>query len=301
MKPILVLICIFGLTGCTALSTVDDKRVPLLQFGAIADCQYADRDDRGTRAFRQSPQKLREAVQNLNGYDLAFVVHVGDFIDRDWESFDVLTPITDDLIHPLKHVLGNHDFDIEDEKKLLLPKRLGMPSRYYHFAQGDWVFVVLDGNDVSHYGWPVGSANHQASQALHAKLYSEEKAWNGAIGADQLAWLRGILATADIENHRVILFSHFPIYPEDPHNLWNSDALISLLDEFKSPAVWINGHNHVGAYGERNGVHYVTLQAMLDAPENAYSLIQIYEDRINIKGFGAQKTYQLLLGENSKQ
>ena len=62
-------------------------------FGAIADCQYCDGDTAGARQYRNSPAKLQKAVEHLNTMDLEFTVHLGDFIDRDWASFDVVTPI----------------------------------------------------------------------------------------------------------------------------------------------------------------------------------------------------------------
>ena len=55
-------------------------------FGAIADCQYCDADTAGVRQYRDSPAKLRAAVDHLNTLDLEFTVHLGDFIDKDWES-----------------------------------------------------------------------------------------------------------------------------------------------------------------------------------------------------------------------
>ncbi len=51
----------------------------------------------GTRqrpaALPHHPAKLAAAVADLNRQKLAFVVHLGDFIDRDWASYDLLLPI----------------------------------------------------------------------------------------------------------------------------------------------------------------------------------------------------------------
>lgn len=57
-------------------------------------------------------------------------MHLGDFIDRDWKSFDVVVPIYDQLKAPHYHVLGNHDFSVAENKKVEVPKRLGLTSRY---------------------------------------------------------------------------------------------------------------------------------------------------------------------------
>ncbi|MBN12221.1 MAG: hypothetical protein CMI17_04355 [Opitutaceae bacterium] len=103
----------------------DDSIQPLFKFGAIADRQYCDCD--GTRRqYRLSPDKLMSCVKDLNTKDLTHVVHLGDFIDKDWESFDVVIPIIDGLKAPVRHVLGNYDFSVADEFKDRVPKRLGL-------------------------------------------------------------------------------------------------------------------------------------------------------------------------------
>ena len=59
-----------------------------VNFGAIADCQYCNEKSKGIRKYALSKQKLSKCVDHLNTMDLAFVVHLGDFIDRDFKSFD---------------------------------------------------------------------------------------------------------------------------------------------------------------------------------------------------------------------
>jgi hypothetical protein len=45
----------------------------------------------------------------------------GDFIDRDFESFDVVGPIFNKLRMPKYHVLGKHDFSVEDHLNPTFP------------------------------------------------------------------------------------------------------------------------------------------------------------------------------------
>ncbi len=286
-------------TACshTPMLASDKKNQPVFSFGAIADCQYADREAGGTRLYRKSPSKLREAVKNLNTHNLEFVVHLGDFIDRDWKSFDVLTPITDELHHPIRHVVGNHDYSVKDRYKPDVHKRLGMPARYYHFQIDDWVFVAIDGNDLSYYGWPKRSPEYLASKKRHEKDFPNLPKWNGGVGPRQLQWLEEILTKADQNQKKVVLFSHFPVFPKDKHNLWNAPDLLALLEKYNSPVAWINGHNHIGAYGEWNGIHFITLEAMLDTEQSAYSIIHLYDQRIEIRGFGKQDHYALEIPE----
>ncbi|MFL0692164.1 MAG: hypothetical protein ACJLUP_08625 [Agrobacterium tumefaciens] len=60
-----------------------------LRLGIIADPQYADLDpDRERdRYFRNSLDKLGEAVEHFNSRNLDAVVVLGDLIDRGWENY----------------------------------------------------------------------------------------------------------------------------------------------------------------------------------------------------------------------
>ena len=274
-------------------SDPEEEQTGPFRIGAIADCQYADRDPGGKRLYRQSADKLRDAVEHLNRENLAFVVHLGDFIDEDWQSFETLAPIADDMIHPWRHVVGNHDYFVEDRLKPRVHKKLDMPARYYSFETGGWVFAVLDGNDLSYHGWPEGSPRHEESLRVHRENYASLPTWNGAIGDTQLAWLEALLLEAEQKHRKVVLFSHFPVYPDDKHNLWNAGEVVDILERYSSVKAWISGHNHAGLYAERNGIHYLTLQGMVDTEETAYALIDFHEDRLEVTGVGRQGDFVL--------
>ena len=55
----------------------------------------------------------------------------------------------------------------------------------------------------------------------------------------------------------------------------------------------MNGHNHAGEYGVVDGQHFLTLKGMVDSHESAYSVVNVYEDRLEISGFGRQKNMNL--------
>ncbi|MBX3178264.1 MAG: hypothetical protein KF886_12955 [Candidatus Hydrogenedentes bacterium] len=268
-------------------------------FGAIADCQYCDADTAGVRQYRDSPAKLRAAVDHLNTLDLEFTVHLGDFIDKDWESFDVVGPIYKSLKMPAYHVLGNHDYSVADDKKAGVHQRLGMPARYYDFIIHGWRFIALDGNDISLHAYPRGSAEYAAAEKYYADNQIESPTWNGAIGPDQLTWLRGVLDDVTARGESAVLMAHFPVYPEDPHNLWNAEEILALVDEYPCVKAYINGHNHKGAYAERNGVHYVTFKGMVDTAENSYATVTVTPEELKITGFGREEDRALLIRKAS--
>lgn len=261
---------------------------PLLRFGVIADCQYCAVERAGIRYYSKSVEKLRTCVEQLNELDLDFVVHLGDFIDRDWESFDAVAPIYDTLKAPHYHVLGNHDFSVADDLKARVPERLGLPSRWYDFTVGDFRFVVIDGNDVSFHAYPEGSAAWRRAADYYAASGTDSPKWNGALGAEQMEWLDRTLADATAQGQRAFVLCHFPVYPEDVHNLWNAPEVGRLLEGHDSFVGYLNGHNHAGNLGERSGRPYHTFHGMVDTETSAYSVVTLFGDRMEIDGFGRQ-------------
>ena len=258
-------------------------------FGAIADCQYCAGPNRGSRHYASSAGKLKECVAELNKHDLEFVIHLGDFIDRDYSSFDKVLPIYQSLQMPAYHALGNHDFEVADELKGKVVERMGMESKYYEFSVEDWRFIVLDGNDVSFHAYPKNSPKYKDAERYYRENKIRSPRWNGAVGSEQVAWLRKILQKAEKQKEKVAVFCHFPVYPADPHNLWNAGEIISLLEKFSCVKAYINGHNHKGKYGQKDGIHYLTLKGMVETEDNAYSIISVAENCLDLKGYGREK------------
>lgn len=265
-----------------------EESVQGFSFGAIADCQYCAVKGSGQRKYSISNNKLSDCVLNFNSMDLEFVVHLGDFIDRDVESFDVVGPIFKKLRMPGHHVLGNHDFSVADKYKLKVPEILGMHERYYHFKHANWRFIVLDGNDISFHAYPSGSESFKAAEKYYSIHNIQSPKWNGAIGPDQIAWLGSTLIQAQSHGENVILFCHFPVYPENVHNLWNADEILALIDQFPCVKAYINGHNHNGNYGFRKNTHYLTLKGMVDTEISSYAVISPKLESIHVKGYGRE-------------
>ena len=286
---------LFAAIVAAALATPLGARDPQPRFsiGAIADCQYADEPDAPPRLYSTATAKLSAAIADFNRRPLAFVVHLGDFIDRDWRSYDIVLPIAATLHHPWRFVLGNHDFAVDDAHKPLVPARLGMPARYYRFVHDGWMFIVTDGNDLSSYAWPQGSPELAQSMAAHAVSYADKPLWDGGMGAVQLRWLDDRLGEADRRHLKVMIFSHFPVWPENPHNLWNAADVRSILERHPSMRIWLDGHNHDGNFGRKAGIAYVNLKGMLDTTETAYSILSFYDDRVVLHGIGRQNDLEL--------
>lgn len=285
---VLVLACLAACAGPQAREA--------FEIGLIADCQYADVDaGGGERQYRLAASKLAACVADLDRRELAFVVHLGDFTDRGYKSFEVVAPILARLRAPHHHVLGNHDFAVGDERKQRVPERLGMPARWWSFRERGWRFLVLDGNDVSLVAHPRGSERDLTSRAWHAGHAPGRPEWGGALGDEQLEWLERELAAADAAGERALLFCHYPLRPASGNELWNADTVLALLGRHPSVAAWINGHDHAGGYAEAGGIHCVTLCGMVDGFENAYAVLRISPGRLELEGRGRQPSLCLSL------
>lgn len=278
---------------------------PVLRIGVISDPQYCDCYPAGTRFYRNTLEKLPVAIDTLNTYNLDFVINLGDIIDIDFESYAGIMPLYDLLNAPDFFVLGNHEFSIDDENKDEILGILGMPDYYYSFTYEDWRFLVLDGTELAEY-----------SRILHPELATEgdilfqevqgqinDVPWNGGISQTQQLWMQQQIEEAALQNQKVILFCHLPVYPDEVHlNMWNKDEIMDLIEQYPNVVAYINGHLHSGNYGFHNRKHYLTHLSMVETEDiNSYSVLDIYPDILLQKGFGLNKNRVMIYEDIFKQ
>ncbi len=277
--------------GPVCAATVAAK--PLVSFGLITDVQYADVDPEGERHYRESLPKLAAAVAWLAKKDLAFTLHLGDFIDRDFTGFATLLPVLDGLGHPVKHLLGNHDYTVADGEKARIAATLAMPHDHYAFHRGGVRFVMLDTNERSIYKYLQGSTGQVEGEAMLAKMVAvgapAAQPWNGGVSAKQLAWLEDELAQADAAKQRVIVCGHHPLLPANAMCAWDSEGVLGVLDRHRCVVAYFNGHHHDGAQEIRGGVPFITFKSILQQPGvNSFSAIHVFADRLEIEGNGRE-------------
>jgi len=272
-----------------------EKRVEKVTFGVVADLQYYDGDPEINRYYRNSTQKLSKACDELNSRNPDFIVNLGDMIDRDWKSFDKILPYFQKFQSPVYHVLGNHDYEIEDQYKPLVHERL-QTKKYFDFKFSRWRFIVLDGNEISTYANLPETNNYQLAKSWLDEGKVNSNFWNGGIGSKQIEWLKERLNYASSEDEKVVIFCHFPIYPSHRHNLLNDEQLLALLQKYNCVRAWICGHNHDGNYGQSNDIHCLNMKGIVDHEfDLAFSLISLFEDRIEIEGFGNEISARLVI------
>lgn len=294
MKNSYILFTLFYLiTSCASKDTSEFK------IGIISDCQYCDCDVKWNRFYKKSPLRLQNAVKKLNEDTLKYTIHLGDFIDKNSSSFDSILPIWNTLNSKTYHVLGNHDFEVEEDEKEKVLKKLKLKKRYYSFVENNWRFIVLDGNDLSFYAAANEVKKHQ-TDSLFLSLKEQDlpylKKWNGGLSNTQLNWIKLELDKAVNENQKVGFYCHFPIFPIDEHNIWNRTQFLSLINLYSNVKFFFNGHNHAGAYAFKNNVHFLTFKGMVDTEKtSAFAKAKFTNDTIFIEGFERELSRKLAI------
>lgn len=267
---------------------------PLFSFGLIADIQYCDCDAAGTRFYRNSLTKLQEAIRSFRIDSPAFVINLGDMIEKDFVSYKPVFRVFDTAGIKIFQVTGNHDFSVEPRLKKRIPPLQSNKEGYYSFTYGKFRFIILNGNEVSIYYSTNKSIIKQAGDFI-TKLKSEGDVngmdWNGGMSSKQILWLSDQLNTASKNDEKVFIMCHFPVYPVNEHNLLNYKDLLTVLEGYNNIIAWFNGHNHAGNYGNFNMIHFVTMKGMVETEEsNSFALVEVYKNKIWIKGSGREKS-----------
>jgi manganese-dependent ADP-ribose/CDP-alcohol diphosphatase len=273
---------------------------PLLRFGLITDIQYADADPKGERHYRESIPKLKVAVDFLSNRNLPFTLHLGDLIDRNFGSYQpVLSPLAK-LGHPVHHLLGNHDYSVSDEEKCRVVSTIGMPHDYYMMRHSGVRFLMIDTTQLASYKYPEGLPQNKETKDSLKGVSLERSAggetWEGGLSVAQLGWLDRELTAADQAKEPAIICGHHPILPSEGRKAWNNEAVIELIDKHPCVRAYLCGHNHAGAQAIRNEVPFIIFKSMLHEPGiNAYSVIHLFKDRLQIEGYGREKARSIPL------
>jgi len=263
-----------------------------IEFGVVADIQYHPGKPLGTRYYSASLDKLKEALARFNQERVSFVVNLGDTIDHHIETFDSVMPMFKALKAPVYHLVGNHDFEVQEGNEDKVLPELGLKGSYYAFAKGHWRFILLDGFELR-YPFPADETLKRESEVLYWRLRAQGKEqaqrWNGGIGLKQLAWLEQKLEEADKTRKKVFVLCHFPVLPQAAHNLWNDAEVVTILEKHRSVKAYFCGHNHAGDYALRNGIHYLTFQGTVETPDqNSFAIVTLEKNAIRVQGFGRE-------------
>jgi predicted phosphodiesterase len=255
---------------------------PALRFGVVTDLHYADRPPVGTRYYRETPAKLAEAATRFRQDAIEFVVELGDLIDAAEtvdEELTYLKRIDRDFAAIAKrryYVLGNHCVDTLTKAEFL--GAVGQSRSFDSFDSGGFHFVYLDAC-FRHDGEPYGRKNSD---------------WKDAnIPSHELEWLR-----ADLSRHagkKTIVFAHQRLDVGSPYGVKNAPEVREVLEASGQVLAVFQGHSHKNDYHEIQGIHYVTMVAMVEGTgvaNSGYAVVDLdASGSIRVHGFRRQSPY----------
>jgi manganese-dependent ADP-ribose/CDP-alcohol diphosphatase len=287
-------ICMLDNNHPGALKRNDKSQKPLFSFGIVADIQYCDCEPIGTRYYRSAPEKLREAMTILKADSVSFVINLGDIIDRDFRSYKNILDIMDSSGMKIYHVAGNHDYSVDQRFKKRLPVLTPSKEGYYSFVYNKFRFICLNGNELSTY---ISNNKTSMEEAQNNLKIMKEKGeinavdWNGGLSKRQIKWFIGELDEAVAEGEKVFIICHFPLAPDNVHNLLNYKEVLPLLENYTNIIAWFNGHNHAGNYINFKSIHFFTFKGMVETEsDNSFARVDVYEDRLGIIGYGMENS-----------
>lgn len=303
---------------------------PLFSFGVITDIQYADIDDGKSfqgvpRYYRHASEVLERAVDAWNKHgNLAFAVHFGDIVDgfcpkeQSKQAFErILSELANFERGPVYHMLGNHclyNLPRQELNQFLNIPTSGLHSYYSFSPNNEFLFVVLDGYDVSALGWPADHPHTAAAmELLNTRNPNKEKnspeglvgverrfvKFNGGVGDEQLAWLENTLREAQEAQQKVIICCHLPMDPGASFPsalLWNYDAVLAVVHKFNCVVACFAGHAHEGGHSvDSHGVHHHVLEAVLECPpgSDAYGYVNVFSDHLSLCGTDRMRSYDM--------
>mgnify|MGYP001216147547 CR=1 FL=1 len=261
-----------------------------IHIGIIADIQYADRDDRGTRYYKASLQKLDTAVTFLNRHRVACTVVFGDLVDQGIKDLPPITRRLGQLQAPVYNILGNHDYEDARDKNILYT-HYNMIAPYYTFDKGNWRLIILNTNELSEYATNPGTSLYEEWKTINDQLKEEgrknARPWNGGIGKKQISWMEEQLKKATLEAKNVLVLTHHPLFPENGLEALNNREILKLIIQYSCVRAVISGHHHEGNYAYYKKIPIVTLEGMVEtAGHNAFGVMSLHEDKIEISGQG---------------
>ncbi|XP_072259392.1 manganese-dependent ADP-ribose/CDP-alcohol diphosphatase-like [Pyxicephalus adspersus] len=254
-------------------------------------------------------------------------------VGKSQEALETVLRDIDQSNVPFHHVWGNHELynfkrDFLRQTKLNTssmedgrrdgPKESNDESGplldyyAYHFSpHGKFRVVMVDTYDLGVLGRKVDSKELQESLDFLERAEEENPngssnhlvTFNGGLGPKQLSWLDEVLTYSDQHHERVIIVGHTPIHPKakrTPCLAWNYQDILRVIHSHQCVVCYFAGHDHSGGYHQDSqGIHHVTMEGVIESPPdtNAFGTVDVFEDRMVLRGRGRVKSRILLYRE----
>jgi predicted phosphodiesterase len=255
------------------------RRRSLVRVGLVTDVHHSDADVHGTRYYRDSLAKMREAVDSMNRQRVDVALELGDLIDtpkppdvtRERGFLKTITGEFGRLKAEQHYVLGNHCVTALTKEEFL--QGCGQERSYYSFDKNGVHFVILD-----------------ACFRRDGVPYQPGKfSWAEAdIPPQERDWLQEDLKATDLPT-LVFVHQRLDLWPSHVFAVKSCFAVRRILEESGKVLAVVQGHSHKNELVPIRGIPYITLGAMVEGPgleNNGYSVLRVYPNRtISLSGF----------------
>lgn len=252
---------------------------PRLKIGLLTDTHYADAETRGTRFYRESLGKMREAVKALNREKVDLAVELGDLIDTpsppdvaiETSFLKTITSEFKKIGKEQHYILGNHCVSALTKEQFLAG--CGQNKSYYSFDRNGVHIVLLD-------------ACFRADGAPYAP--GNFKWTDTAIPRSERDWLEADLQATP---HKTVVFVHQRLDLPVGHDyaIATSPEVRAVLEKSGKVIAVFQGHSHKNEYQEINGIPYCVLAAMVEGSgeeSSGYSSLSVFADgSLKLTGF----------------
>ncbi len=242
----IALLAVWALSSCATIASQPER--PVFRLGVIGD-------QTGTHDLGRAYGELEKGVEQLRGFDLDAVIHVGDLLESAKPvpaikaDFEKATGLLDRLAAPWFLTAGDHD--------------VNPPLREANSADRSREAVFLElyrGKKPGIAGTPYYAVTVNGWQLIslysHEHLHSDPrwgKIFFARISDRQFAWLKDVLAGRRPETHGTIVFIHQPLW----YNWGDWSRVHALLAEHGVLLV-VAGHFHYSQDdGELDGIRYL--------------------------------------------
>ncbi len=260
-----------------------------LRFGLFADSHYAEMVY-GDRHCRDSAAKVRTCIEVFKREELAFVVCMGDLIDKaeEWKTelgyLLAMRQVFEEYEGERHYVIGNHDVATLTKDEFLVHCGIDGARPYYSFERAGVHFAVLDGNC------------HADGSDFNAGDFAWDEAW---VSEAQIEWLRRDLAAAGERPAIVLCHENLDDRMEDgvpiSYAVRNAAQVRQILEEAGNVRAVIQAHYHPGLCATLGGIAYIGLRAMVvgaGLQNNAFAIAALRDDgKIELEGFGQQESF----------
>jgi alkaline phosphatase len=268
--------------GVAAVAAAVQPRADVrgLRLGICTDVHYADAEPRGTRYYRLSLDRMKEAAATWRRQGVDAVIQLGDFIDAgpkaDPEAEKAYLCAIDAEFRkgaPHRyHVLGNHCVATLSKDRFL--RTVGQRRAHFSFDVRGFHLIVLDAcyrrDGVAYGDGPFDWTDTDIPKA--------ERDW----------------LAADLERTRrkTLVFVHqrLDLPTESPYAIRSAPQVRTILERSGKVLAVLMGHSHENDMRSIGGITYLALAAMVEGPAeagNAYGVLDVSNDGgIHLTGYG---------------